>query len=266
MRACSRLLIVYALVTFFFARIATADEPAFYAQCHALLPIADDFAHDCLQQARPFSRTFYPGGGSRGEIESFSAYFRPLSAPSHFVLGCVLDFRHQIAFAGLYYTPRLLDMNGFSNYKIVFIDFQDNVGLDVDGVQTTFVAVRQFVTDVIPPRYNGRPKDCEEAGIEDIKGVKATSYYHIRALGHDEFEFCEGDFCKVSSYAILLGKHSVPVVYADWFPAPWVLFIDGEGSLIIEANEFAEACKSWRRNLTSVYDLITEVCPNPEVR
>src|SRR4051794_41054484 len=130
---------------------ALTAEPEFYAQCHKLLPVADDFARECQQRARPFSRTFYPSGGSRGELESYSTHFKTLDAPSNFVLGCVLDFKHKLSFVGLYFTARPLDMARFSDTQIAFIDPNANVGLQIDGVRHTLVAARQFATDVIPP-------------------------------------------------------------------------------------------------------------------
>ena len=107
---------VFAAAIFYVT--AAAAEPPFYAQCHKLLPMADDFAQECLQKARSFSRTFYPSGGSRGEAESYSTYFKALDAPSHFVLGCVLDFKNKINFVGLYYTAQPLDMSRLDDYRI----------------------------------------------------------------------------------------------------------------------------------------------------
>jgi hypothetical protein len=158
---------------------AIAAEAEFYSQCHKLFPVADDFAHECLQRARPFSRTFYPSGGSRGEVEAFSTYFKTLDAPSHFVLGCVLDFKHKISFAGLYYSAQPLDMARFNEYPIAFIDFDGNVGLKIDGAQHTLIAVRQFVTDVIPPRLRGRPQNCEDPRIETMNGSNATALHRF---------------------------------------------------------------------------------------
>ena len=132
-------------VSILFSTPAFADEGAFYEQCQKFLPIADQFASDCLHRARPFERTFYPSGGSRGVPESFSAYFKPLAARSRFVLGCVLNFKHNLSFVGMYYSHRLMDMKDFDQHPIDFIDFDANVGLDVDGRQLTLIAVRQFV-------------------------------------------------------------------------------------------------------------------------
>ena len=241
---------------FAFADSHASTEAAFYAQCHALLPIADEFAKECMQRAKPFSRTFYPSGGNRGEKESYSTYFKTLSAPSHFVLGCVLNFEHKLNFVGLYYTARPLDMSTFSEDKVVFIDPNDNVGLDADGIQTTFVAIRQFVTDTIPRRFPVIPKNCEDSGIDETSGSKATGLYHIRQLDDRRFQHCFADHCLIEMYRSFFGMHDAPIIYI----IDWRIFIDANGILLLEEKFRDDACKSYKRNLPYVYDIVTEAC------
>jgi hypothetical protein len=180
----------------FFGSACPGAEASFYSQYHKLFPVADEFANECLHRARPFSRTFYPSGGNAGEVESYSAYFQTLDTPSHFLLGCVLNSKHKVNFAGLFYSPRPLDVFNFAEYKISFIDPNDNVGLEIDGTQTTLLAVRQFVTDVIPPRLTGRPKNCEDAHIETIDGVDATATEHFRMIDESKIEYCIRAYCQ----------------------------------------------------------------------
>lgn len=244
-----------AFVALAFCQVAIAAESLFYSQCYKQLPIADDFANECKQRARPFSRTFYPGGGSRGELESYSAYFKALDAPSHFVLGCVLDFRHQINFAGLYYSAQPLDMSKFESYPIAFIDPGDNVGLQIDGAQHTFVAVRQFVTKLIPARLRLAPKDCEDPKIESVGGVAATAEEHFRALDEGRMEYCLGDACRPVKYRAF-GVHEAPIVYSyhDLF------MVDGNGVLMLKDDYFRDVCATWKRPVASEYNLIYEMC------
>lgn len=115
-----RAFFIYCSVAVATLQVAVAAEVEFYRQCHRFLPIADQFPRECEERARPFSRMFYPSGGNRGEAERFSVYFRPLDKPSRFVLGCVLNFKHKINFAGIYYSATPLDMSHFQDYKIIF--------------------------------------------------------------------------------------------------------------------------------------------------
>jgi hypothetical protein len=237
-----------------FCRVAAA-EVSFYAQCNKLLPIADDFARECQQRARPFSRTFYPSGGSRGEVESYSTYFKALDAPSHFVLGCVLDFKHKISFGGLYYSALALDMAHFDDYQIAFIDPGDNVGFQIDGIQRTLVAVRQFVTDVIPARLTGRPKNCKDPHIEAIDGSSTAALVHLREIDQDEMEYCNGDYCQTARYLTFGGVHESPIIYTfhDLF------LIDGNGALMLKEDYFKGTC-TWKGNDSSAYNIIHEMC------
>jgi hypothetical protein len=239
-----------------FCVTAVAAEPSFYAQCHKLLPMADDFAQECLQQARSFSRTFHPSGGMRGEVESYSTYFKTLDSPSHFVLGCVLDFRNKISFAGLYYTARPLDMSRFDTYRINFIDPSGNVGLLIDGAQNTFIAVRQFVTGIIPPRLTGRPKNCEDPHIETINGENAIPEEHFRKVDEHHIEYCYGgNSCRTSQYSTL-EVHETPVIYHFHD----LILVDASGALMLKEDYFKSACAMWKNNVNGIYSIIREAC------
>jgi hypothetical protein len=245
------------------AQSAMASESSFYSQCHKLLPIADGFAERCQQRARPFSRTFYPCGGTRGEVESYSAYFHPLEARSHFVLGCVLDFKHKINFAGLYYSAKPLDMAHFDDYGITFIDPDDNVGLEIEARQHALVAVRQFVTDVIPPRLRGRPKNCEESTIETTKESVATGYERVRQISSDTLEICQYDYCRDLKYLFFVEKHQAPIVYSfDSFGVAQFL-IDGNGAFMVQERSYKGVC-GWPKDSASIFDSVREMCSRSE--
>jgi hypothetical protein len=246
-----------AILSLHWQRAAGAVEAPFYAQCRKFLPIADTFAQECLQRARPFTRTFFPSGGSVGEAESYSTYFKSLAEPSHFLLGCVLDFKHKINFVGLYYAARPTDMARFEEYGIVFVDPNDNVGVAIDGDRHTLIAVRQFVTDVVPPRLTGRPKNCEDAQIETIDGASATAHQRFRKIDKKQMEYCSGTACRTVSYTTLLGMHSVPLVYSHHD----VFLIDANGVLMIKDAFLENICSAKKGNTAGFFNLIYEACP-----
>jgi hypothetical protein len=236
-------------------QFAFAGESSFYSQCNKLLPVADEFARNCLQRARPFSRTFYPSGGNTGEVESYSTYFQTLDAPSHFLLGCVLDFKHKIDFVGLFYSSRPLDMSHFAEYKVLYVDPNDNVGLAIDGAQSNFVAIRQFVTDLIPARLIGRPKNCEDPHIEVADGANVAKIERLRTIDQTQIEYCYGRTCEIGSYSTF-GAHEVPII----FNFQNLVFIDGNGALMLREDYFKRACSLWKRPGSGVYGLLYEMC------
>lgn len=251
-----RRLSISALVVALHAGCALAEQSAFMAQCTKLLPRADEFSAVCLTHARTFSRTFYPGAGSRGETEAYSTYFQQLDAPSHFLLGCVLDFKRKLSFVGIYYSAEPMDMAHFDDYPIVFVDPNGNVAVSVAGIQHTLVAVRQFVTQVIPPRLQGRPKNCEEVQIETFNGVVANTRNRFRQTDKNEFEFCGGTACRGASYSTFVREHGAPIVYADHD----VFLIDANGALMIKNEYLDRACSASRGNAAGLYNIIFEMC------
>ncbi|ACB94727.1 hypothetical protein [Beijerinckia indica] len=251
-------LLIYTLIAFLPSEIAIAAETEFYSQCHKLLPIADEFARECQEQARPFSRTFHPSGGPRGEVESYSIHFKPLNTPSHFVLGCVLNFKHKLDFVGLYYTARPLDMSQFNSYGIVFVDPDDNGGLIIDGIQNTFIAVRQFVTNIIPARLEGRPQNCDDAGLEAIGDAVATTRQseRFRKVDDNNEEYCMVDYCVTNTYNAFISKHTAPIIYGEHH----LFMIDGNGSILIDASHYKKVCAGWKGNAAMSYNIIYEMC------
>ena len=260
-RAFKALLTSSALLLNFGMQSSLAGEAEFYAQCHKFLPIADDFASDCLQKARSFQRTFYPSGGSRGEVESFSAYFKPLDTPSRFLLGCVLNFKHQLSFVGVYYSHEKIDMQQFDQYPIAFIDFNANIGVEVGGRQLTLFAIRQFVTGVIPEHVHGVQKNCEPENIEYIDDRSpiyngyGTRYKImdnlIRPIASDGETDPE---IKVIMYFL---PHKTQLVYATILN--WA-FIDADGALMLNAQTEHNICSRQIHDNTSEYNILYEMC------
>src|SRR5690348_5679818 len=110
---------------------AYAVDAGFYARCASAYAVADAVAEKCKADARPFTRTFYPGGGSRGERESYRAYFPDSHGPQKFVLGCVLNSQDQLRFVGLYYSPHPVELSGKNDDPIIFVDPNSNVALNI---------------------------------------------------------------------------------------------------------------------------------------
>jgi hypothetical protein len=201
------------------SRSAFAYDLDFYNQCRRFLPIADDFGAECLQKARPFGREFYPTGMNRGVPERFSAYFKPLEAPSHFLLGCVLNIAHQISFAGMYYSHERIDMQDFDRYPITFIDYNANVGIDIGGSQLTLLAIRQFSTSKIPPHIKGERINCENERIEFFNSENPT-YYSVRYkyLGDNILQPISslGELFPNITVKQYFGEHRSPLIFADF--------------------------------------------------
>lgn len=251
-----RRLIISALALSLHGSCALAEQTAFMTQCTKFLPRADEFSSVCLTRARTFSRTFYPGAGTRGEAEAYSTYFQQLDAPSHFLLGCVLDFKRKLNFVGIYYAAEPMDMARFDDYLIVFVDPNGNVGVSVAGVQHTLVAIRQLVTQIIPPRLQGRPKNCEDVQIETFNGVAANTHDRFRRIDKNEFEFCVGTACRTVSYSTFVREHSAQLVYADHD----VFLIDANGALMIKNEYVDRVCSASRGNAAGLYNIIFEMC------
>jgi len=249
------------LILTFGVRLSYADDADFYTQCNLFLPIADDFSAECLQKARPFQRTFHPSGGSRGEVESFSAYFKPLETPSRFLLGCVLNFKHQLSFVGIYYSHDKIDMKSFDQYPISFIDFYGNVGVKIGNKQLTLIAIRQFGTDKIPLQIQGERSNCENASLEFMNG-EIPSYYGMRYkyIGNDvlqQIPHSGGEYPneKVKMY---FGVHRRPLVFAQFMNS---LFIDSDGVLMVGVHACpAEQCVRQKQDVSNAYNLCYEMC------
>jgi len=241
-----------------FSAPAFADEGAFYEQCQKFLPIADQFASECLQRARPFGRTFYPSGGSRGERERFSAYFKPLDAPSRFVLGCVLNFKHELSFVGIYYSHKPIDMKDFDRYPIDFVDFDGNVGVDIDGRQLSLIAARQFATSTVPEHLHGISRNCDTAGIEYIhERVPTDPRTHFRYNGSDTMYYNGKEAIPIHINSFF-GQHLRPLVYVDSLAS---VFVDADGVLMLRAfgNEI-DPCLHQSRDARNIDNIFFETC------
>ena len=171
---------------------AMADDNMdnFYYQCQKYTAVASDFYKTCIDRARPYERTFYPGGGVRGEVESFRFYLNPIQTPTRFLLGCVVNANGKLNYVGMYYSHAPLTVAESNMKEAVFVDYDDSIGIAPEGRQVTLIAIRQFASDVIPERFPGFRKNCEKQGMENFGDIKANIHYGYR------YEYKAGNYIR----------------------------------------------------------------------
>jgi hypothetical protein len=246
-------------------------EMSFTKQCPKLLAIADDFAHECLKRARSFSRDFYPESFSGGfldapEKEEHAAYFRAVDTGSHFGLGCTLNQDHKINFLGVYYAAKSSSFTKANTAPLSYIDFQGNVGLQVDGKVVNLMALRQFGTDFIPLRYRilgteydpsilkdphviPPVKNCESPNRPDGRvNSPGASYFISESQDHGEhvITICvdnpnkKDPGCRSSSYIDYFPNKNQQIIDYEQLSALW-LIRDG-GGLSVSKKQYEIAC------------------------
>ncbi|WP_141494044.1 hypothetical protein [Rhizobium sp. S9] len=162
---------IYGLTSFallamlLFAPVALAATE-FDLQCKKFLPAADAFYEKCQNEGVLFGRTFFPGGGSRGEGEYYRVLFDDEGGTSHFVLGCAIA-NANVKMASIYYKTSTEPLPPIREEDIQYADLQGHVGLNINGHRRILLAVRQIVTKEIPARYNWGIPNC---GVSDLEG------------------------------------------------------------------------------------------------
>ena len=223
---------------------------------------ADDFASECLQKARPFERGFRPGGGSRVELETFKVYFQAVKLSSRFLLGCVLNFKSKIAFAGVYYSHKPLDMRQFDQLPFDFVDFFGNVGVDIDGRKVTILAIRQFGTKNIPEQFHEYKSNCEPQDMENFGGQVATIPYGWRYTYRetDELQPFGHDDEPVPPFPVnrFFGEHKHTLVYTNDLNS---IFVDAGGVLMLRNDlNFPQICKLQKHDAADAGNIFYEMC------
>ncbi len=265
----TRLVLTFLWVFFALGLSANAANigTSFTAQCPGLLAQADDFARDCLTNAREQRRVFYPVGP-----EVHSAYFREAAPGSHFALGCTLNVKRQIEFLGVYYA---LDGNNFkiaNTAPLGFIDFQGNAGVVADGDLVNFIAVRQFGTDSIPLRYGvGGAKNCESLGLPEgeLRGMTGGSFSASERRDGTSIWIrpCEGGACwPEGKYIEFLGDSDKSVVFHLNY---YEFYIESGGGILVRREilqKFCPAYDSMRAKgahpQADTVNLLGEICLN----
>ena len=231
---------------------ATSD---FAKRCQMLVPAMNTFAQECQTKARPFSRTFFPGGlvNGSGEKESYSVWFFEEPEASHFVLGCVLNRDHSISYLGIYFSIAKDDVTTLNKGQIVFIDPNDDVGIDVSGKRRTLLPIRQFTSTVVPPRLIGRPANCDppSLGAESIVFDDAQTITYCMGPSRDRI-------CKKEDVVPMTKSNALPssVIYS----MNAVYFITTAGQLYARRDWYDSSCSRWPRDPTSADGILFEAC------
>jgi hypothetical protein len=240
-----------------FCTSSVLAETEFNRQCQRLLPLADDFAKKCLKDAVPFSRTFYPSGGTSGEPEAFRIQFSDAYADSHFILGCNIGARGNLTYVGLYYKTSLDPLPAFKSDQIGFVDFNANTGIKVNGRKQILIAVRQFVTATIPQRYEALVRNCEDGDMEGLP-PRSNSTTLARKPDNDKewvYRFRPDAKAEVKPYDVFFGPGD----------GPWIwqvrgdVVIDANGALLIPSDWRQTACSKWQ-DVYGEEGIVQETC------
>ncbi|MBA8904071.1 hypothetical protein [Phyllobacterium sp. P30BS-XVII] len=108
------------------------------------------------------------------------------------------------------------------------MDYQANVGLDVAGRKQILIAVQQFVTKLIPERYQAGARNCEKG---DITGWPVTAESPVVT--------------------------NTPIIAS---PAYDSFFITANGGLIATQKYYDNYCSSSMPPVFDVEGIVQEVC------
>ena len=254
---CSLLNVTAVLCWLLFCTTSVLAETEFDRQCHRLLPLADDFAKKCLKDAVPFSRMFYPSGGPSGEPEAFRVLFSDAYSDSHFILGCHIGARGNLTYVGLYYKTSTDPLPAFQSNQIGFVDFDANAGIRVNGRKQILIAVRQFVTDFIPQRYEARVRNCEDGDLEGVQ-PSADSTTLVRNPDNDKewvYRFRPDAKAEVKPYDVFFGPGDGPRIWQ----VTGDVVIDANGALLIPSDWRQTACTKWQ-DVLGEEGIVQETC------
>ncbi|KAA9361439.1 hypothetical protein F3W84_20285 [Ochrobactrum quorumnocens] len=251
---------ILAWIFSFFMSIGVSFAAAsteFDRQCLRLYPYADAFAQKFLSEAIPFSRMFYPAGGTRGEPENFSVLFSDAFPNSHFIMGRVLNADRNLHYVGLYYKTAVEPLPVFKSENIGFVDFQDNVGLRVNGRKQILTAVRQFVTNKIPQRYGVKVHNCEPRDMEGHRSVPNRTTLVQNPENPSEWIYLlqGSEVPKVVPYRVSYGLETAPHI--------WKVLgntvIDANGALLVPQEWRESACTQWH-DIYAPEAIAQEIC------
>jgi hypothetical protein len=238
----------------------TSASTEFDRQCQRLLPLADEFARKCLKEAVPFSRTF-----SKTGEESFRILFSDAYANSHFFMGCMVNRTGGLNYVGLYYKTTTVPLPAFTADEIGFVDFQANAGIKVDGRKYILTAVRQFVTDIIPSRYDERPKNCELGDMGGSYPNADSPKLTFSATEDHTMTYCMSPnvTCDTYKYKEYFASTRRRIVSSPFFDQ---IFIEADGGLIVAQEHYDSYCNSTMPDIYAVEGLVQELCRPPAVQ
>jgi hypothetical protein len=240
----------------------SSSEPGFFNICRQYLPMADKFAAQCLAHAREQTRYF------NGAPEKHSAYFSEQPIYSHFGLGCVLGATGQIGFMGLYYSTHPESFVSANTAEVRFIDFDGNVGLVANGEPVMLLAIRRFVTDLVPPPFpHNDAKNCEgeENAPEDVITQPQGTFTFSKTLNGNSVAIrscsIEGSghppLCETSMYRSFLGDGSSRIIFNE---GVYFDLIQADGGLLIKKDFYEESCHKYYAGRMSMPNIAQELC------
>jgi hypothetical protein len=240
----------------------TLASTEFDRQCQRLLPLADEFAKKCLKEAVPFSRTF-----SKTGEESFRILFSDAYANSHFFMGCMVNRTGGLNYVGLYYKTTTVPLPAFTADEIGFVDFQANAGIKVDGRKYILTAVRQFVTDLIPQRYEAEVRNCELGDMENMAPRADSPTLTFSRTEDHIMTYCwrPDVTCHTDKYRSFFKSEPAPIVFGISKGSEPV-FITSNGELLVAEGHFIFYCDSKTRDVYAAEGLVQELCRPPAVQ
>lgn len=215
-------------------------------ECPRWLAEADDFLDQCKINARQFTTTFYPSGGSRGEQEKHSVWFASAPANQHFLMGCTLRSNNSLSFLGIYYTAEPSSIEVANLAPIMGVGFDGDVTLLLDSHPVTFVAVRPFETSRVKTRWSG----SREVFTNCLDPLGEDGAYHIllQSISADFSRFErdhiveEGLFpgsVQTTEYKEFFPSDMRPQLIYSWYG---VVLITSSGSLLVKKDSFPKIC------------------------
>lgn len=141
------------------------------------------------------------------------------------------------------------------------VDYQANVGLDVAGRKQILIAVQQFVTKLIPERYQAGARNCEKG---DITGWPVTAESPVVTF-HDgenmKLTYClssSSKACNTYDYKQYFETgYNTPIIAS---PAYDSFFITANGRLIATQKYYDNYCSSSMPPVFDVEGIVQEVC------
>jgi len=244
------LVILMSICAFVFCQLTemalSEDLNSAIPDCPKWLAAADSFLDECNTRARYFTRTFFPGGGSRGEKEEHSTWFAPAAGDSHFLMGCTLRVNRSLSFLGLYYTAEPSAIAQANTAPILVIDFDGDVVLSIDGHPVTFTAVQPFDTPRVKTRWSGSHTvalNCQsplgqDGGYHLMRGNTFIDFHHFdidNTLAISSFPDPKQRFQYVEFFSSALPRH---IIYS-WGNQ---VLVTTSGSILVRADWFPERC------------------------
>ncbi len=232
------------------------------SECPRWVANADLFYSECKARARTFTRTFYPSGGSRGELEQNSVWFSTDSPNPHFFMGCQLLKSGNLGFLGIYYTAIPAAITEANSAPLIEVGFNGEAAIEIDGHPVAFTPVRPFDTGVVETRWRGRPDvNCNNPQTAD-------GYYHAMSNGSSYFDLSllkdqskitwgVDDYRSTNVYIRLFSSGLSP--QPIWYDQTKTVIINGDGSILFERDYFNKHCNLFN-NLKKSHLLSKGLC------